>query len=206
MTATRLLVLGVIRFAQPVHGYDVRRELMSWHIEEHTHVKPGSIYSAMNTLARDGLIREVDRASAGARPERIRYEMTAEGEKEFQGLLRRTLWTVVPANEPLVPGLSMFPLMPRTELIAAMTSRIDTLRGQDKQLAFLESTIRIGATGADGDIPDHAREIIHYLRARLRADLDYSQAFRRRLKRGDYVMAGEQGPNEGSPGDAPPGR
>ena len=33
MSATRLLVLGAIRIMQPVHGYEVRRELVSWRVE-----------------------------------------------------------------------------------------------------------------------------------------------------------------------------
>ena len=33
MSATRLLILGVLRFKQPTHGYDVRRELESWQAE-----------------------------------------------------------------------------------------------------------------------------------------------------------------------------
>jgi hypothetical protein len=29
-STTRLLVLGVVKLFQPVHGYEVRRELISW--------------------------------------------------------------------------------------------------------------------------------------------------------------------------------
>src|SRR3954462_485143 len=53
MSATRLLVLGAIRIMQPVHGYEVRRELVSWRLEETTNVRPGSIYGAMRTLEKE---------------------------------------------------------------------------------------------------------------------------------------------------------
>ncbi len=33
MSATRLLVLGAVRIFQPAHGYLVRRELLSWDVE-----------------------------------------------------------------------------------------------------------------------------------------------------------------------------
>ena len=56
VSATRLLVLGVVRIMQPVHGYDVRRELLSWGVEESANIKPGSIYSALKVLHKDGLI------------------------------------------------------------------------------------------------------------------------------------------------------
>jgi len=55
-STTRLLVLGVVRIFQPVHGYDVRRELVSWHVEEWAQLAPGSIYSQLKTLAKEGLV------------------------------------------------------------------------------------------------------------------------------------------------------
>ena len=45
MTSNRLLVLGAVRIFQPVHGYLVRRELLSWHAEEWAHLNPGSVYN-----------------------------------------------------------------------------------------------------------------------------------------------------------------
>ncbi|OLB73567.1 MAG: hypothetical protein AUI14_25850 [Actinobacteria bacterium 13_2_20CM_2_71_6] len=35
-----MLILGVVRLFQPVHGYDVRRELLSWHADEWANVAP----------------------------------------------------------------------------------------------------------------------------------------------------------------------
>ena len=69
-SATRLLVLGAIRIMQPVHGYDVRRELLTWRLEELANVKPGSIYSAIRTLEKDACIAVHSRESEESRPER----------------------------------------------------------------------------------------------------------------------------------------
>ncbi len=33
MSATRLLILGALRFMQPAYGYSIHRELESWHAE-----------------------------------------------------------------------------------------------------------------------------------------------------------------------------
>ncbi len=38
MSATRLLVLGVVRMYGQAHGYRVGRELMSWGVEEWANV------------------------------------------------------------------------------------------------------------------------------------------------------------------------
>lgn len=34
MSTTRLLLLGAVRAFQPVHGYLIRQELLSWQVEE----------------------------------------------------------------------------------------------------------------------------------------------------------------------------
>ena len=191
MSSTRLLVLGVVRFAQPVHGYDVRRELLSWQLEEVSNVKPGSIYSALKTLERDGLIAVVSRDQAGNRPERTVYELTGEGEKEFQLLLRKAWWTVEPAVQPLVPALTMLPSMPRDELIAVLDSRIDQLRGYERQSEFMLAQIKDGATGENGAVPEHVRELMYFLRGQARAEIEWATSFRQRVKSGSYTFAGE---------------
>ena len=56
MSATRLLLLGTVRIFQPVHGYFVRRELMSWHADSWANLNPGSVYNGLRSLARDGIL------------------------------------------------------------------------------------------------------------------------------------------------------
>jgi DNA-binding PadR family transcriptional regulator len=193
MAATRLLVLGAIRIMQPVHGYDVRRELVSWRLEELANVKPGSIYGAMRTLEKDGCIAVHARESANSRPDRTTYVLTGEGEKEFQLLLRSAWWSVSNGTEPLVPALCLMPFLPRDEMVHALQARIGALEGEVESLAFQRRTIRDGATGADGEIPEHVREILDFVGAKLRAELEWTRAFQRRLRDGAYLFAGEPG-------------
>jgi DNA-binding PadR family transcriptional regulator len=192
MSATRLLVLGVIRIQQPVHGYEVRRELITWRLEDNSHVKPGSIYSAIRTLERDGCIAVHSRDSDESRPERTSYVLTEEGEKEFQLLLRQSWWRFDLPAEPLIPALSMMMFMPRDELIAALQSRINSLAGHLKGLAFTRETIRDGATGAEGGIPEHVREIIDFMTARAKSEQDWTKVLLRRLRAGTYTFADER--------------
>ncbi|HEY1485636.1 MAG TPA: PadR family transcriptional regulator, partial [Micromonosporaceae bacterium] len=42
-----MMILGLVKWMQPVHGYDVRRELLSWSADEWANVAPGSIYHAL---------------------------------------------------------------------------------------------------------------------------------------------------------------
>jgi len=166
VSATRLLVLGAIRTMQPVHGYVVRRELISWRLEETTNVKPGSIYGAIRTLVKDGCVAVHERSGGDERPERTTYVLTGEGEKEFQLLLREAWWKVSAPKEPLIPALTMLLFLPREELVRALEARIGALEGSLDAMAFQRSTIKDGATGEAGDIPEHVREILDFLGAR----------------------------------------
>ena len=200
MSATRLLVLGAIRIMQPVHGYEVRRELISWRLEESANVKPGSIYGAIRTLEKDGLIAVHAREGGDKRPERTTYVLTEEGEQEFGLLLRESWWTVVSPIEPLIPALCLMTMLPRDELVRALQARVGALAGRVDALAFTRASIRDGATGADGEIPEHVREIMDFIIARTRAELDWTRGFQKRLRDGAYAFAAEPGMPDLGPG------
>jgi DNA-binding PadR family transcriptional regulator len=191
MSATRLLVLGVIRIAQPVHGYEVRRELLSWRVDEMANVKPGSVYSAIRTLEKDGCIAVHSRESEDARPERTTYVITGEGEKEFFLLLRQAWWTVTSSTEPLIPGLCLMPFMPREELVGALQARLGQLEGQLSE---------DGATGAEGEIPEHVREIMDFMASRTKSEAEWARALQKRVRDGSYHFAGEPGFPDLGPG------
>ena len=112
---TRLLVLGVVRLFQPVHGYEVRRELITWHASEWASVKPGSIYNALKSLTSDGLLEVVSTDQVGGRPERTTYRLTLAGEDEFRGLLRDAWWKVRPVIDPLMGAVSFLGMISREE-------------------------------------------------------------------------------------------
>jgi DNA-binding PadR family transcriptional regulator len=200
MSATRLLVLGVIRIAQPVHGYEVRRELLTWRLEELANVKPGSIYGAIRTLEKDGCIAVHARESEDDRPERTTYVLTGEGEKEFFLLLRQSWWSITQPVEPLIPSLCLMPFMPREELVGALQSRLAQLEGQLSEIAFIRRSIKDGATGAEGDIPEHVREIMDFVTSRTRAEIDWTRSLVKRLRDGAYRFNGEVGFPELGPG------
>jgi hypothetical protein len=71
-----MMVLGLVQWLAPVHGYDVRRELLSWRADEWGNVQPGSIYHALRKMAEEGLLTEVGTERVGARPARTTYGIT----------------------------------------------------------------------------------------------------------------------------------
>lgn len=204
LSATRMLVLGAIRILQPVHGYDVRRELVSWRLEEVANVKPGSIYGAMRTLEKDGCIVVHSRESGASRPERTMYLLTGEGEKEFQMMLREAWWTVTAPTEPLIPALCLMPFMARDELLRALQARMGQMESEIESTAFTRRGIREGATGEGGEVPDHVREIFDFRTAHLRAELTWTRGLQKRLRAGAYRFSGEQGFPRADPAEPVP--
>jgi len=189
---------------QPVHGYEVRRELVSWRLAENTNVKPGSIYGALRTLEKDRCIAVHARESDDRRPERTIYVLTGEGENEFQVLLRESWWRVSPTKEPLIPALSLMTFLPREELVSALGARISVLEAELEAISFKRGAIKDGASAADGDIPEHVREILDFSSARTRAELDWSRGLQRRLRDGAYEFTGEGGFPQLGPGQGWP--
>lgn len=180
MSPTRLLVLGVVKTFQPVHGYDVRRELLSWHADKWAHVNPGSIYHALRGLTQDGFIEPVQTTEPSARPEKTAYKLTGDGETEFMSQLRNSLWQVTKSPLDLRVGLSFFGFLSRAELVALLRSRIAQLDAGMTSMGFVI---------ADGWEPRHVVEHFHLTVSQLRAEADWARSFVDRLERGEYRTA-----------------
>ena len=186
-------MLGAIRIMQPVHGYDVRRELVSWRLEDHANVKPGSIYGAMRTLEKDGCIAVHARESAESRPERTTYVLTGEGEKEFQSCSASRGGRSPAAAIPLFRRCACCSSCPVTRWSGRCRRASRSSRPSSSRSALQRATIQDGATGADGEIPEHVREIFDFLGGKLRAELDWTRAFQKRVREGGYRFAGDAG-------------
>ncbi len=180
MSSTRLLVLGVVRIFQPVHGYDVRRELLSWRVDQWANVAPGSIYNALKSMTRDALLEIVGTDQVGGRPERTTYRLTPEGENEFQVLLREAWWTIRPPVDPLMPALCFLPAMKRDELIAALKHRIPQIRGYLEHVAFAVAEL------PSATVPEHVKELYRLSAARAEAEIPWSEQLLQRLEQGEY--------------------
>lgn len=88
MSAARILILGILQFKAPAHGYEIRRELESWRAEQWAHIAYGSIYFALGKMAEEGLVEAVGTDQVGNRPARTLYTITDAGKQEFERLLR----------------------------------------------------------------------------------------------------------------------
>ena len=132
-----MMILGLVQWMQPVHGYDVRRELLSWSADKWANVQPGSIYHALRKLTDEELLREVATEQVGARPARTTYEITEKGAAEFQSLLRSNWWSLAAPPDPFLAAFSFLPALPREEAVAALRNRAVQLDAGIKQMQSL---------------------------------------------------------------------
>jgi DNA-binding PadR family transcriptional regulator len=189
MSTTRLLVLGVVRIFQPVHGYFVRRELLTWRVEEWAHVNPGSIYGALRTLVKEGHVEEVATDRLGNHPERTTYRLTVDGEAQYLHLLRDALWSVdVGDPSRLLAALSFMPTLNRQEVIDALTARRGQIDGLIKESEHAERHVVETRLS-----PAHVIEHFQLRIALLNAERAYLDALGARLADGHYHFADEPG-------------
>ena len=181
VSTTRMLILGVVRVYQPIHGYDVRRELLRWHADDWANIAPGSVYHALKKLAEEELLREVSTEQLGGRPARTRYEITAKGETEFQDLLRRYWWEYREPSDPFHSAYVFLPVLPQAEGVAALRNRARMLR-----LVADGTELRASATHADE--PAHVLELFRLEVDRARLEASWCERVAERLEAGELRM------------------
>lgn len=190
MSSTRLLVLGAVRIFQPVHGYFVRRELMTWHAHEWAHLNPGSVYNALRTLTGEGLIEELGTETEGRRPARTTYRLTPDGETEFTIQVREALWNVSPfAPDMLMAAWSFSWAFRREEVVGAFEHRLEQIAASQRAAGYaIEDLAR------DPQKPPHVAELWRLTQARLDGEAHWLTAVIERMRAGEYWFAEEPNP------------
>ncbi|MFC0433702.1 PadR family transcriptional regulator [Kutzneria buriramensis] len=188
MSATRLLVLGVVRGYGRAHGYLIGHDLMAWGADEWANVKWGSIYHALKQGVKAGFLRE-----DWAVPGRTDYELTEKGEHEFQRLLADALRKPDPRPDMLAAGLAMLPALTRAHALALLDLRLAMVTAVRKEA---------DAQLAGRQEPLHVRELYRLRVRNASDDLAWTRGLIDRLEAGEYAMAGEPG-TVGKPGSWP---
>ncbi|CAM3963063.1 PadR family transcriptional regulator [Nocardiopsis rhodophaea] len=192
MSATRLLVLGVVRVHGTAHGYLVRSELLTWGADAWANIRWGSIYHALRQLAKEGLLTA---AEVPDWPGRTDYALTEAGDAEFLRLLRGALRESADRPDLLGAGVAFLPALPRAEAVALLTER---LRGLEAGRAEVDDTLHCPGTGG---LPLHVRELFSLWMTSITGGIEWTRDLITRLENGEYVMAGE-GAAYGEPGSA----
>lgn len=181
MSSARLLILGVLRIKQPTHGYDIRRELESWRVDQWTNLAYGSIYHALSRMTKEGLVEPAsDDRSEKQRPARIVYSITERGEQEFQRLLREYWWEPKPIVDPFQVAVTFMNAVPADELVAALRARRDLLNAE---LKILEQATKLKMSPPD--TPRHISENMRLAAARVEAERRWVEEAIEKVERGE---------------------
>lgn len=122
-TETRLLVLGAVMIFEPVNAYQLRRELLSWRVEQWANVNPGSIYTALATLTRNGHLRRDD-IEDGQRVVAV-YRAADAGRDEFDRLFADAVVTIDQSSYlGLYTALSLQGLVTRGTMLDLLARRL----------------------------------------------------------------------------------
>ncbi len=130
-----MLLLGAVAMFEPVNGYQIRRELVSWQVDKWARVNPGSIYNGLATLTKQGHLRRHDLADGGR--EVAVYEATVKGRAELLQLMVRALEEVDPYNRlAFHAAFGMAPLLDKAQVVHSLEVR---LRGLAEALSAFPS-------------------------------------------------------------------
>jgi DNA-binding PadR family transcriptional regulator len=190
-----MLVLGVVRDIGQGHGYQVRRELLSWRADAWAHVAPASIYQALRTLTKHGLVEEVGTESGGG-PERTVYRLTPDGETEFFHLVRTAVSDPRDTLDELSAAFSFLHLLPRKEVSELLDHRVRALWGR---LVAVDPPTTHAVEGRhpddrpvvvapDPNKPPQVAALMELAAAQLRADIDWSLDLAARIRDGTFVF------------------
>jgi DNA-binding PadR family transcriptional regulator len=180
-TETRMLLLGAVAIFEPVNGYQIRRELISWGVEDWANIKPGSIYNGLATLAQRGELVRHDLRD-GSREVAV-YELSDAGRAEFARLFERAVTEVRPTS-PLAfqTALSMLPLV----------TREDAKRLLRQRLANLDAEAEAYAEKADAEhVPPHVLAIMDYWERVGRTEREWLLRLLFRIEDGQLDFLGE---------------
>lgn len=198
MSATRLLVLGVVRMYGSAHGYQVRRELLTWSADKWANVAPGSIYHALKKMETEKLLEVASTDAHPGGPDRTAYRLTPDGETEFQVLLAKYLAESDDSAQGayrLAAAVTFLPALPRAKALSLLRHRVTQLDGQRASARDLLEN------GSSWGQPEHVGELYRLWLASMDATGEWLRGLMARLESGGYVMADDGETAFGAPAD-----
>ncbi|GLY35170.1 PadR family transcriptional regulator [Amycolatopsis sp. NBRC 101858] len=196
LSATRLLVLGVVRMYGRAHGYQVRRELLTWSADKWANVQPGSIYHALKKMTAEDLLEQVDVEPGEGGPDRTAYRLTGEGEQEYQVLLSKALSDPELNHPDLSAAISLMTTLPRARVINLLRHRLVHLQAEQQQATLMLEELKVNMGQGT---PEHVGELYRLWSSISAASFGWLEGLIARLEAGEYVMADEGGEAFGEP-------
>jgi DNA-binding PadR family transcriptional regulator len=132
------LALAVLTclYERPMHPYEVAHTLRTRAKHESIRLNYGSLYNVVESLQKQGFIRERETVREGRRPPRTVYEITETGTAELADWLSELLTTPVKEFTQFEAGISLMPALPPDEVAQLLAERRSAL---DQRLTHVRS-------------------------------------------------------------------
>jgi DNA-binding PadR family transcriptional regulator len=126
MSKNELVVLGLLN-QNPMHGYQLHREIEKTGMEIWAEVNLSSIYNTLNRLEQNEMV-EAKREKPGKMPERSVYHITKSGKEKLACLLEQVLSDrrIRPAD--LMLGIFFIKGMPKRKALDCLKSKVDVMQ------------------------------------------------------------------------------
>ena len=179
---TRMLLLGAVAIFGPVNGYQIKRELTSWRVDEWANLGAGSIYSGLTTLERLGQLVRHDLVEDG-RTVAV-HEITDAGRGELARLIGTGLETVsITDSVAFHAAFGLLGLIERPVALRHLELRLGAL---DELLAAYDET-----TPDEAPAPPHARHGLVLWQRLAAAERAWLADTVERVRAGEFELAGE---------------
>lgn len=164
--SVKAVILGILQRG-PLHGYDLKR-IISQEMGDWTDIAFGSIYFALDGLAKDGFVTGETMESAEHRPSRIVYTITESGHAEYLRLLREIWADRSREFSRLDIGVAFLQDLPRDEVKGYLAARVVGMEQGLKYLRAHEAEIM-----TQPEVPTESRFIFSHARYRMEAELTW---------------------------------
>jgi DNA-binding PadR family transcriptional regulator len=160
-----LIILGLLK-DKPRHGYEIKKQIKDV-ISTFAALEVESIYYSLNLLEKKGFV-EKTASTAGNRPEKFTYSITAHGELRFRQLLTKSLLTAERPNFSFDVALYFLPYLP-------LDIALRRLKGRARVLTKVGNALERLASQLEGKSSYHLKSIVEHNLDLLSAEKKFLQ-------------------------------
>ena len=131
-----LAVLACL-FERPMHPYEMATTMRERGKEHSIKLNYGSLYTVVDSLAKNGLIEAVEARREGRRPERTVYRLTESGRVKLDAWMSQLIAEPVKEYPQFEAALSLLPVLHPDKVVTLLHTRIRTLEKESAEVRVL---------------------------------------------------------------------
>jgi DNA-binding PadR family transcriptional regulator len=139
-----LAVLACL-FERPMHPYEMATTMRERGKEQSIKLNYGSLYTVVDSLAKNGLIEAVEARREGRRPERTVYQLTESGRVKLDVWMSQLIAEPVKEYPQFEAALSLLPVLHPDKVVTLLQTRIRILEREIAEVrAMLDAARKAG--------------------------------------------------------------